>query len=85
MQRGAALRGVDGHAHRADETDREVNPDELGAIAHHQRDALAGLDSQREESVGSALNIRQHLLPGKFRVVVFEPGLRADAAPLDGG
>src|ERR1019366_1104164 len=75
MQCHTALRSVDGHAHRADETDRMMDPEELGTIAHHDRDAIAGHYAQVEQSVGGAQDVAQHFLPGKFQVAKLEPGL----------
>src|ERR1039458_1201128 len=74
MQCHAALRGVDGNAHRADETDREVYPQKFGAIPHHDRHAITGRDAQSKQAVGGAMNVAQHLLPRKFLVFELEPG-----------
>src|ERR1039457_6798268 len=74
MQCHAALRGVDGNAHRADETDREEYPQKLAAIPVHERHAIAGLHAQSKQAVGGAMNVAQHLLPRKFLVFELEPG-----------
>src|SRR5208282_3960929 len=74
MQCHAALRGVDGNADRAEETDREMYPQKFGTIPHHDRDSVAGRDAESQQAVGRAMNVTQHLLPRKFLVFELEPG-----------
>src|SRR5271167_819797 len=75
MQCRAALRGVHGNADGADESDREVKPDKLRPVAHHDRDAPSGFDTQVEQAVGGALDIVEYLFPGEALVLEFEPDL----------
>jgi len=55
LQRGAALRGIDRHRVRSDEVDAEMHPEELRAVAHHDRHAVARFDAESEQAVGGAL------------------------------
>src|SRR5208282_1070675 len=75
MQRGAALRGVNGNADGADKSDGKMKPEKFRPVAHHDRDALAGMDTQFEQAIGGALDIVEHLLPGETLVLELEPDL----------
>ena len=52
LQQLAARGGVDGHGHRADLSEREVEQQLLGAVLQHHRHMLALLDAEREQVVG---------------------------------